>query len=122
MWIDSILEHSRDNPGPRLPQMALGEFLAGLSSIVYAVTLYAEVAGCQFQTTCAGVARFSRETFDHLSKPCLWLFEDNDKWLALPVDTVGSIDGDAWRFEAEHVEVKLTRGGDTDARSKAIRS
>lgn len=120
MWIDSVLQQAHDNPGPRLPRAELGEFLDGLSSVAYTVTLYAEVNGCQFQTRTDGVARFSWETFSYKGKPCLWLFEDDDKWLALPVDTIGRVSDGAWTFEAEHVKVKLTRGGDTDARSKLV--
>jgi hypothetical protein len=110
IWADSILEQARDNPGPRLPQMALGEFLAGLAAVAYTVTLYAEIDGCQFQTACSGIARFSWETFAHLGEPCLWLFDDDDKWLALPVDTIGGVSDGMWCFEAEHVKVKLTKG------------
>jgi len=120
-WVDNILRQAATNPGPQLPRQGLGEFLTGLSSVQYKATIYAAVAGCQFQTSAEGIARFAPQGFFmHQGKECLWLFDSDDRWLALPVDTIGRVDADVWYFEAGHVKVELMRGGEVDARSEPV--
>jgi len=107
-WADGILRQAKENPAPQLPRVELGEFLSGLSSIAYTVILYtSSIAGCQFQTRMDGIAQFSKQGFLWQGRSCLWLFDNDDKWLALPAEMAGSVYDGVWRFEAEHVKIEL---------------
>lgn len=119
-WVDDVLNQAKEKPGPRLQwhNIELREFVSHLKEICYNVTLYSSESLCQFKLSMCGTVKLPKDTstFTHKGVNCLWLYDNDEKWFSIPIDTIGTVydqDQNTWTFSTGSATVKLIKkGGD----------